>query len=154
MTTLDRPHGVRIHGQPVPQGSMTCVGRGGFHNVQPSNRKELGYWRRKVVEGGQHLLGKVGGTLVGPIGVEVTFTVPRPASVPPAQRPWPFRKGGGTGDVDKLARAVLDGLTDARLIADDAQVVELVARKVYPDTPDAIDVLTQPGAVIRIHPIQ
>jgi Holliday junction resolvase RusA-like endonuclease len=32
-------------------------------------------------------------------------------------------------DVDKLARAVLDGLTDGKLFVDDAQVIRLVASK-------------------------
>jgi Holliday junction resolvase RusA-like endonuclease len=36
-----------------------------------------------------------------------------------------FVRGDGVGDIDKLARCVLDALTDSRVIADDAQVVKL-----------------------------
>lgn len=153
LTVLDRPYGVRIWGQPVPQGSMTCVGRGGFHNVQPSNAKALKPWRKLIAAAGRRLMDKTGGTLTGPVGVEVTLTVPRPPSVAPGSRPWPTARGKNALDVDKGARAVLDGLQDSGLVTDDAQVVELIARKVYPDTPDAPDALPRPGAVIRVYPI-
>lgn len=153
LTTLTRPYAVRIWGQPVPQGSMTCVGRGGFHNVQPANAKTLKPWRKQVVAAGRHLLGNIGAPIAGPVGVEVTLTVPRPASVPPGARPWPTARGKNSLDVDKGARAILDGLQDSGLVTDDAQVVELIARKVYPDTPDAPDALPRPGAVIRVYPI-
>lgn len=36
-----------------------------------------------------------------------------------------FVRGDGVGDIDKLARAVLDALTESRVIADDVQVVKL-----------------------------
>lgn len=165
LTTLDRPYAVRIWGQPVPQGSMTCVGRGGFHNVQPSNKRELDRWRVMVNAAGRRILEHhLDSTepLIGPVGVEIIFTVPRPRSVAPGARPWPTARGKGSGDLDKLVRAVLDGLCPApsktrkgvvRLLTDDAQVVELIARKVYPDTPYAPEALPRPGAVIRIYPI-
>jgi Holliday junction resolvase RusA-like endonuclease len=48
-------------------------------------------------------------------------------------------------DLDKLLRLVNDAITDAGCVwLDDAQVVEIRARKVY--------VTTQPGCSIRIHP--
>jgi Holliday junction resolvase RusA-like endonuclease len=127
---------------------MTCVGQAGHHNVQPSNKTELHAWRDIVTLAGRRM--RTGG-LAGPVGVMVTFTVPRPATVLLRVRAWPTRKGKGTGDVDKLLRAVLDGLTAARVYGDDAQVCETFARKVYPDTPDVPDRLPDPGAVIRIY---
>lgn len=147
MTELTKDLAVRVYGEPVPQGSMTCVGFGGRHNVQPSNKKQLHVWRDLVARAGRAL--PVSG-LVGPIGVEVTFTVERPASVPLKKRAWPAVK---KADVDKLARAVLDGLTESKVYGDDSQVVELTARKTYPDTPGASDRLDRPGALIRIYPI-
>lgn len=141
---------VRITGAlPVPQGSMTCVGRGNRHNVQPSNKAELHRWRAQVVRAGRALPVT---QLAGPIGVQVTFTLPRPASVPLRARPWPQSKGPGTGDIDKLLRAVLDGLTEAGLWRDDSQVCDARAVKAYPDTPgpEAADRLDQPGVVIRV----
>jgi Holliday junction resolvase RusA-like endonuclease len=147
MTELTKDYAVRVYGAPVPQGSMTCVGHGGFHNVQPSNKDALKTWRALVEKAGRAL--PVTG-LVGPLGVEVTFTVERPASVPLRKRAWPAVK---KADVDKLARAVLDGLTESKVYGDDSQVVELTARKTYPDTPGATDRLDRPGCVIRLYPI-
>lgn len=147
MTELTKDYAVRVYGAPVPQGSMTCVGHGGFHNVQPSNKDALKTWRALVEKAGRAL--PVTG-LVGPLGVEVTFTVERPASVPLRKRAWPAVK---KADVDKLARAVLDGLTESKVYGDDSQVVELTARKAYPDTPGATDRLDRPGCVIRLYPI-
>jgi Holliday junction resolvase RusA-like endonuclease len=49
--------------------------------------------------------------------------VTRPRFHVPAVRP----------DIDKLTRAVLDGLTDGGLISDDARVVRLMVDEVYGD---------------------
>lgn len=151
MTELTSDLAVRVFGVPTPQGSMTCKAK---HvrkaNLQPSNEADLKPWRALVARAGRAL--PVTG-LVGPIGVEVTLTVNRPKSV---TRPWPSAKAnrrGQGGDIDKLARAVLDGLTESAVFGDDSQVVELTARKCYPDTPGAQDRLERPGAVIRIYPI-
>lgn len=56
--------------------------------------------------------------------VEAVFHLPRGKTV---KRLWPTVPP----DVDKLARCLLDALTDAHLISDDKQVVTLNARKVY-----------------------
>ena len=79
------------------------------------------------------------------------FYLPRPSSVSVKRRPLPIVPP----DVDKLARACLDGLGqgfdtgkvgDGILFGDDSQVTELVARKFYADD-------REPGAVIRIFPL-
>lgn len=143
-------HAVRVFGTPTPQGSMTCKAKHVTRaNLQPSNETELKKWRALVAKAGRAL--PVTG-LVGPLGVEVTLTVARPKTV---TRDWPHQKAnrsGHGGDIDKLARAVLDGLTGT-VFGDDAQVVELTARKCYPNTPGCPDRLDQPGAVIRVYPI-
>jgi len=147
---LTREYAVQVLGTPIEQGSMTCVGFGGHHNVQPSNKKALIPWRDLVQKAGLAL--SITG-IEGPVGVEVTLTVTRPKSV---TRDWPSKKAnrrGVGGDIDKLARAVLDGLTLSKVFGDDSQVVELTARKCYPDTPGAPDRLPRPGALIRIYPI-
>ena len=62
--------------------------------------------------------------LIGPVRVSLVFFIERPKSVKrehPSVRP----------DIDKLARAVLDGLTTAGVYSDDSQVVDLTASKVY-----------------------
>lgn len=67
--------------------------------------------------------------LRGPLAVRLVFALPRPASAPKTRRVWP---SGRVGDVDKLARSVLDSLTDAGVWHDDAQVVDLQVVKDYP----------------------
>ena len=138
---------VKIYGAPAPKGSLKCVGRGNRHQLVEDNQRGKP-WRELVKAGGQ-ALGLVS-PLTGPIGIECTFTVELPASVKPAKRLWPWKKSAGIGgDVDKLARLVLDGLEDAAVLGNDAQVVDLHAVKAYPHTPIA-DVLDQPGAVLRV----
>jgi Holliday junction resolvase RusA-like endonuclease len=64
--------------------------------------------------------------LEGPLQIRIGFTMPRPNTVPRARRNYPATKP----DIDKLARAALDGLTGA-LYRDDSQVIELDAHKEY-----------------------
>lgn len=74
----------------------------------------------------------------GPLGVSVTFVLPRPKSHSGAQGvkasapPYP----AGKPDVDKLVRAVLDALTGIVWL-DDSQVVWLKAEKAYGPEPGA-----------------
>ena len=151
MTEQPDDYAVRVYGTPTPQGSMTCKAKHVHKaNLQPSNETDLKPWRALVAKAGRALPVTA---LEGPLGVEVTLTVARPKTV---TRDWPSKKAnqrGVGGDIDKLARAVLDGLTESGVFGDDSQVVELTARKAYPDTPGAVDRLDRPGAVIRIYPI-
>lgn len=149
---------VKVYGQPAPKGSLKCVGRGGRHQLIEDN-KRTGQWRETVAYGGRRL--KITPPIDGPIGVEVTITVERPASHYRSGRNAHLLRAGAPAypttrtshDVDKLARLVLDALQDAHVLADDARVVELVARKTYPDSPGMPDRLDRAGAVLRIYPI-
>jgi Holliday junction resolvase RusA-like endonuclease len=141
---------VRVPGTPAPKGSMIPgITKDGRLFVREDN-KATKPWRDKVCAAGLLLKQRAGGTILGPVGIDVTVTVERPRTV---DRQWPtVNRSKGGGDIDKLARTVLDGLQDSGVIGDDAQVVELVARKCYPDSP-CPDRLDRPGAVIRIYPI-
>lgn len=77
-------------------------------------------------------------TSEGPISMDITFEVQKPTS---SRRAYPTVKP----DLDKLLRAVLDGLTDAGIWKDDSQVVSVLARKVY--------VLNKPGVTAIVTPI-
>lgn len=87
----------------------------------------------------------------GPVRVDVAFYVPRPRSLPRAVR-YPIRRG--SGDADKLLRAILDGLTAGGVYGDDAQVVETSARKAFaggeadPAGPEGL-----PRAEVRVMPL-
>lgn len=102
-------------------------------------------WRRDVARAAKRLPPAGFGQA---IGVEVTITLERPKTV---TRTHPTASRGG-GDVDKLARTILDALQDAGTFPDDAVVVELTVRKSYPDGP-LPDALPYPGALIRVYPI-
>lgn len=143
---------VTVYGQPAPKGSLKCIGRGGHHQLIEDNAKTKP-WRELVKQAGTQLAGLQTEPWPGALGLMVTFTVPRPASVTPAKRTWPHKRSKNSGDVDKLARTLLDGLEDSGLFADDAQIVSLMAVKCYPDAgiPDSLD---RPGAVIRLYSME
>lgn len=152
-----------LGGTPVGKGSLKCVGRGGTHRLVEDNPVTHS-WRADVARAAR---AAAAGSLAGPavaheaIGVEFTATLARPDhhygtgrnehrvkdSAP--RYPTALR----TGDVDKLARLVLDALQDAAVLDDDAQVVEVLARKAYADDPSTPDALTHPGIRVRIYPM-
>ena len=137
---------VKAYGLPRPKGSWKCVGRGGTHRLV--EQRPAGDWRRIVVDAGKLLSAHIGRRLDGPLTVELVFTVPLPKSVKPEARPWPAL-AGGVGDIDKLARSVLDSLTDAGVWTDDGQIVDLHAVKAYPHSPHP-DAMVSPGVLIRV----
>lgn len=112
-------------GVPVAQGSMSAYDVGTRAVVTDQKRAVLKPWRATVTtalaaEG--HAFGK------DPVWVGLHFVLPRPASVKrrlPSTRP----------DLDKLARACLDALTDSGVVADDGQVVVLNLSKIYGTAP-------------------
>lgn len=123
-----------IVGTPKPQGSKRAFvvkGKGGGKAravVVDSDKAPLRDWRTDVVLGVQRAMSDAE-QVVGPVAVRLVFALPRPASAPKTRRTWP---SGRVGDVDKLARAVLDAMTDAGVWHDDAQVVDLHVVKDYP----------------------
>jgi Holliday junction resolvase RusA-like endonuclease len=136
---------ITVRGAPAPQGSKKFVGlsKAGRGILAESSAK-VRPWRQDVkaaaeaVMAGRHALD-------GPLVAVMTFTLPKPASAPKTRRTWPCRKP----DASKLARSTEDALTDAGVWTDDARVIELVSRKVYPG--EGADALSTPGAVIRIY---
>lgn len=119
------PLTVFVPGVPAPQGSKTHVGGG---RLIESSRSLAG-WReaialrvRSAMNHNEHP-----GWDGDAVEVVARFYFRRPRTVRRAEvtvKP----------DVDKLARALLDGLTDSGLVHDDAQVVRLVASKHYAET--------------------
>lgn len=141
---------VTVHGTPAPKGTLKCVGQNGRHQLVEQDRTKIGKpWRRLIAQAGEAVAARAGDSLTGPVSVEATFTLDRPGSA--GTRLWPWRRTRQhNADVDKLARMLLDGLTDGKVWGDDMQVVELNVRKTYPDNPDCPDALPSSGAVIRI----
>lgn len=110
-----------IPGIPIQQGSKSAFSRIGSTSVQVTdqNAKKLKPWRAIVAAAADR-----GVTFDRPVEVELTFVMPRP------QRPL-WHVPAVKPDIDKLVRAMLDGLTDGGLIADDARVVRLIAVEEY-----------------------
>ena len=141
----------RVQGPPAPQGSKRHVGGGRMVEMS----KAVGPWREAVRAEAQVVRSReVPGSVMWrttPMSVTIVFILARPVShwggqhhdagyirdsAPkyPAKRP----------DLDKLARAVLDGLVMGGVMADDAQVVILHAYKKYAADGEA------PGAIIEV----
>lgn len=128
--------------RPAPQGSKRHIGQGRL--IEQSRRVKP--WRTAVAEAVAPFTLSLEAPLDGPLSVEITFTVRKPASAPKTRITWPTTRD--SGDLDKLLRSTFDALTEAGAIADDSRIVEVVARKVHPG--EGLDALDEPGAVIRV----
>lgn len=119
-----------IPGTPIPQGSKTIAKGGGKVWLRDANSNALKAWRHAVAT-----VADRGVDFDVPVTVSLEFYLPapkRPRWWVPAVKP----------DVDKLSRAVLDGLTDGGLLFDDSRVVGLSATKRYatPEAPVGVQV--------------
>jgi Holliday junction resolvase RusA-like endonuclease len=118
----------QVFGDPVPQGSKRAFVVKNRAVVVDDNKATLRSWRSAVIDAARVELNAdrevAWAPEKGPVRVTLMFFLRRPkrpkADVPIVKP-----------DVDKLARAVLDGLTDAGVFRDDSQVTTLTARKRY-----------------------
>lgn len=115
-----------VYGKPVPQGSskafyVKSIGRA----VITSDNKRLKPWRQQVTDTAMSLQGDAIPD-DKPVEVVLDFYFARPKSAK--------KRIGMTvkPDIDKLIRAILDGIMGV-LFRDDSQVVSVVARKHYAD---------------------
>ena len=121
---------ISINGNPAPQGSKTRNRHGAVYE----SSRAVGPWREAIRAETQRA---AGAPMTGPVSVLVGFRLARPrghygtgrnASQLRASAPaYP----DGRPDIDKLARAVLDGLKAGGAYGDDAQVVTLACAKAY-----------------------
>lgn len=126
-----------VYGIPIPQGShkgFVVNGRA----VITNDNKRTRPWRQDMTHAALEALGDRP-ALTGPVEVRVQFVMPRPKAHYRTGRNADLLRDGaptypaGKPDVDKLARNLLDSLTAAAVVRDDAQVVHLCAHKVYAD---------------------
>jgi len=154
---------VIVAGKPITQGSMRMAG----NTVAHAKGRELHEWRDAITVAALREAGHGWTPLDIPVAVDVCFTVQFPKRgvhadglaadvgtprVPPLRKP----------DVDKLLRAVQDGLSPRetrpgerfKLLVDDARIVDSTARKTYPCPHHTHPwALPFPGAVIRVAPL-
>lgn len=141
-----------VHGDPAPQGSKKFVGvtKSGKGLLVESS-KNVKPWRERISWAALEVLGKTGSFLgteftqpfKGPVSCRIIFTMKKPKTCKKSRK-YP----DGSPDVDKLARAVFDSLTQAGVWEDDGRVVRLEALKVFPDSHE--HALNVPGAVIFV----
>lgn len=141
MPSLD----LEVYGTPATQGSYRAfLNRRTGQPIVTQDSAATRPWRDNVRAVAIDARLPEGWAGKGPIWVELTFSLRRPASAPrsvtlPAKKP----------DVDKLARAVLDALTEAGVWADDAQVVDLRVRKVFAGS-ESLGAMPLPGVRVRV----
>jgi Holliday junction resolvase RusA-like endonuclease len=147
----------QVIGLPAPQGSKTML----KHNksgkmVMLESSKAVKPWRAQVKEAAELALPLDWMMITRAVVLWVVFSLPRPKNHYRSGKfahllrddapPYPVTGGN---DTDKLERAVMDAITDAKVWADDSLVVSLLGEKVYAgdDRPHA---LSAPGAWITI----
>jgi crossover junction endodeoxyribonuclease RusA len=133
---------LEVVGTPQPQGNKTAFVRGGravlVEGRRAPAREAFKSWRDAIATAGRDWQLEHGQELLDdPAAIDITFRLPRPRSAP-KRRVYPDSRP----DLDKLARAVLDGLTGI-IISNDSRVVDLSVRKRF-----AVD--CPPGATITI----
>lgn len=139
---------VRVSDTPRPKGSLICRGPRScpkcgttiVHPVTADDNADSRAWRDKLALAGTKVRHQLGFTYEGPVAIDATFVLPRPAAA--AKRWFPHHRP----DVDKLARMLLDALQDAHLFDNDGQVVDLHLRKRYPGPAT----LPEPGVTFTI----
>jgi Holliday junction resolvase RusA-like endonuclease len=115
---------VFVPGTPQPQGSKQGFIRGNRVVLVEANKK-LKPWRALVKEA-LEAANVTCQPIPAPVTLEVIFFMPKPKSV---KREYPSVKP----DLDKMIRSINDSATDAGVLQDDSQVIEIVAHKVYAD---------------------
>jgi len=141
-----------VPGIPQPQGSKAFKGisRSG-RAIMVESAKGLKPWRttcHTVIMAAVQRAGirPAGGyPLLGPVAVDLVFTMPKPKSAPKTRLTWPVVKP----DIDKIVRALLDSAKTAGLYVDDSQVVDVHAWKVYPS--EAPGALSRPGVTATVY---
>ncbi len=142
---------VTVYGLPAPQGSKRAfVLKGTQRAVMVESSKAVKPWRQAVEQA--VMLAYPPGTrdspvlCRGPVHLDVTFTMPRPKSAKPGQRP------GTRPDLDKLLRSTKDALKTAGVYEDDGRVVSIIAQKYFVGHDLGYDdgILSLPGARIEV----
>jgi Holliday junction resolvase RusA-like endonuclease len=125
-----------VHGTPRPQGSMALFRARNGHEV--AKYAATVYEWRGLVTVAARAARPDGPILAGPLRVSLGFELARPRSHFGTGRNAGTVKTSAPGrpyvapDLDKLARAVLDGITDAGTWwTDDGQIAALTAAKTY-----------------------
>ena len=124
-----------VYGQAKPAGALqigrTGDGRSFLHH---RSSKSLAEWKAAIKR--EAAEATHGSPYTGAVALDARFYVQRPAGhygkrgLRPSAPAYPIKRS--VGDIDKLARALLDALTGVSFL-DDSQVVDLKLSKRYAD---------------------
>lgn len=147
-----------VSGSKLSQGSKSlATGRNGRTVLLEAHRETLKPWRQRVRQEAW-LAWLPREPLTGPVRLEITFLITPYASTPVRTRTLPWRQG--TGDFDKLARAIADALgtmgtgkkkQPGIIYNNDAQIVSAEVSKDWAGVDEAGQQIP-PGALIRVSP--
>lgn len=118
----------RVLGHPEPKGSKTANARG--FGVRDSNAARLRPWEATVAAEAERAQRRVG-TLDGTLDCDLVFRFPGPTTAPKWKRAMGEFPMDVMPDLDKLIRAVWDGLQAGGLIANDARIADSHATKLH-----------------------
>lgn len=147
-----------VRGLPIAQGTARAFVAGGKARIATdSNRANspIGAWRGAIASAASDAMGQTP-ALVDPVTVTAWFVFPRPgAHYLPANARRPVAElrldapkfVARKPDIDKLVRALLDGITNV-VVRDDSLVAGLRTWKVYEDDE------RRPGCQVRIAPLR
>ena len=143
----------RVFGLPGPQGSKTFKGYKNGRGIMAESSQKVKPWRYAIqATADDHYSGE---PITGPVRVEIDFFFARPKShyrtgkysgILKPDAPL-YTVSHGDGDLDKLLRSTIDGLsfaTGGTIIRDDCLVVSITSSKQY------ANVITPPGAAIKV----
>lgn len=125
--------------EPESQGSMTFYGKGRVSHGRPAHARALAAWRSALEAAARDALaGRP--EMEGPVAVAATFWLLRPqAHYRGRSRSHAVRSDAPSHpatkpDLDKLLRALIDGIAPA-IMRDDSQVARATCAKRYADDP-------------------
>jgi Holliday junction resolvase RusA-like endonuclease len=128
----------RVPGVAAPQGSKKAFRTRGGRIALVESCARVKPYRATVALAAREVWAE--GATHGTVGVSIAFTFVRPKSHYNAKGVLragvATHPGKGVGDLDKLCRAAIDGLTGI-IYVDDSQVVSLVATKAYGNTAES-----------------
>lgn len=117
---------ITIDGDPIPKGSVR-VGKG--RGYMPRRTRE--YMERAMLCMMQRRLSTRWERATGPVCLDVTFVLKRPARIKKKNSPSGRIAHTVRPDMDNLLKAIKDAATKAGIWQDDCQVTTINASKVY-----------------------
>lgn len=129
---MKEPISFEILGDPRPQGNKTRMPNGAMvEGRRGTSREKFRNWRSAVADAARDIVEQsdIAAPLDEPLTLAVEFRFAMPKSRPKRVRETGRNPKTTAPDLDKLVRALCDGLQAGGLIADDARFHLIAARK-------------------------